>query len=373
MKYILLFLSLFSLILSGCKNVGAPISTPTISMTFTATDTPSPSLTSTPTFTLTPTNTPTPTISPSITPTPIHPVGVLVEHEPTEEFIYKWYSYVPEGLSKDQTIYILVTGINGGTYDYEESAITVESMLKGRMTWPQIDRFVLLAPVIPRRESPHVYPVAFDLNSFHESDVFYNRSDIKVNAIIDLLLDTLREDGYQVSPKVMIEGFSSGGMFAQRYSLLHPERVKAIAAGHCGGNFTLPFSEFNSQLLTWPVGVNNLDALAGIEFDQDSYKNIHQYIFIGENDTGEGGTTIVWNRLHPTWGPQYMWESVSQMEFLHNNFGETDPIRLQNQVNYLNGVGFVNINFKMYPGVPHSITDQMIDDFMEFLAEQAKE
>lgn len=64
-----------------------------------------------------------------------------------------------------------------------------------------------------------------------------------------------------------------------------------------------------------------------------------------------------------------MWESNAQMEFLHNTFGETDPIRLENQVNYLNSIGFKNLEFKFYPGVPHKLTLEMLEDFINFLVE----
>ena len=100
-------------------------------------------------------------------------------------------------------------------------------------------------------------------------------------------------DGYLVSSRIMIEGYSSGGMFAQRYALLHPERVKALTGGQCGGNFTLPMVMYGNQTLNWPVGVNNLDNLACIPFDLDAYRDINQFIYIGDLDTGEGGTTIL--------------------------------------------------------------------------------
>jgi pimeloyl-ACP methyl ester carboxylesterase len=268
-------------------------------------------------------------------------------------------------------VYILITGVNGGLYDYGEATETAKGMLRERLGWPHIENFVLLAPAIPRRKDPYVYPVAFDLNNFHESDNFYTRADLKVLRMIDALIDELALDGYNVSKRVMIEGFSSGGMFAQRFALLHPERVQAIAGGHCGGNFTLPLSEYEGVTLNWPVGINNLEELTGITFDPDSYMAVSQFIFIGALDTGEGGTTIVWHWLHPTWGTNEHWESVDQMEFLLTNFGETDPVRLQNQVGYLNTIGYTNIEFRLYPGVGHELTRSMVDDLMGFLTDHA--
>lgn len=246
-------------------------------------------------------------------------------------------------------------------------------MLEERLRWPHIDQFILLAPAIPRRTDPDAYPVAFDLASFRTSNDFYSRADLEVNLMIDKLIADLSMGGYQVSDKVMIEGYSAGAMFAQRYALLHPEHVKAIAAGQCGGNFTLPISEYEGQTLNWPVGINNIESLAGRKFEPNSYSGIAQYIYIGDLDTGEGGTTTVYNRLHPTWGVNSLWESLRQMEFLHTHFGETDPVRLQKQVDYLKSIGYDNIEFKLYQGARHELNNQMISDFMDFLVEHAEE
>jgi pimeloyl-ACP methyl ester carboxylesterase len=298
---------------------------------------------------------------------------MIVRHEPSPENAYAWFSYVPKGLPQNETTYILLTAIDGTTYDYGKSARITKEMLEERLRWPHIEQFVLLAPVIPRRESPHVYPVAFDLVSFRETDQFYSRADIKVNQMIDELIGLLKADGYQVSDRVMIEGFSSGGMFAQRYALLHSERVKAISAGHCGGNFTLPLDEYEGQPLRWPVGVNNINELAGLSFNRKDYMRIAQHIYIGDLDTGEGNTTIVYNRLHPDWGPGYHWESIDQMEFLHSTFGNTDPVRLGNQVRLLQEFGYNQIEFRLYGGTPHQLTPAMMNDLMTFLSDQTRD
>jgi len=227
----------------------------------------------------------------------------------------------------------------------------------------------LLVPVIPRRENPHVYPVAFDLPSFRVSDEFYRKADLKVLQMIDEFISILESDGYHVSNKILIERFSVGGMFALRFAILHPDRVKAISAGHCGGNFTLPISNYRDETINLPVGINNLYEIAEINFDQEEYREIEQFIYIGNLDTE---TTTVWNRFHPTWGSKYMWESVQQMEFLHNNFGEVDPIRLENEIAYLNFIGYENIEFKLYPDLGHNVTHQMINNLMEFLYNHTK-
>lgn len=66
-----------------------------------------------------------------------------------------------------------------------------------------------------------------------------------------------------------------------------------------------------------------------------------------------------------------MWESTRQMEFLHNTFGETDPERIEHQISYLNGLGFSNIEFRLFPGVAHQLNSQMISSAMSFLVDHS--
>ena len=344
-----------------------PTRTPTATSTatVTATNTPAYTPTSTPTFT----PTPLPTATPTATPVPLHPAGVIVEHEPGGEQLYRWFSYVPQRLSKDKPVYILLTGLHGDRYDYAETCRQTKMMLQERLAWPYMDRFVLLAPAIPRRDSPHVYPVAFDVVSFYEADPLYARADLKVNLMIDDLARVLEKDGYRVADQVMIEGFSAGGMFAQRYALLHPNRVRALAAGQCGGHFVLPETTYQGTALNWPAGVNNLGALAGLSFDSASYKKIAQFIYIGELDSGAGGTTTVWPA---DWGPQDMWESVEQLEFVRSQFGQPDPARLRFEIDYLNSLGYDKIGLTVYPGLAHEYTREVIEDYMSFLVQNAR-
>ena len=356
---------------SVSANTPTPITTSTVAPTPTSTPSPistlTPTLTPThtPTQTATPTETSTPTDTPTATPTPIHPVGSIVFHKANNSIPYNWFAYVPRGLKKDELNYILVTALHGDvmTGDYSEVTDHSKLMLNDRLYWGGFyTEFVLLVPVIPRRPEPHLYTVAFALDSLDGSeDPFYRRADLKVNSMIDQLLSELRADGYRVSDQVFIEGFSAGAMFAQRYVLLHPERVRAIAAGHCGGNFTLPESTYNGTELNWPVGMNNLQSLIDCEFDRDAYAEVPQFMYIGETDTQN---SIVWPE---SWGPQDMWESTSQLRFLNESFGNTDPVRIRNQVIYLNELGYSKIVFKSYPDVGHELTAEMSRDFQAFI------
>jgi len=218
-------------------------------------------------------------------------------------------------------------------------------------------KYILLVPVIPTSPGYTLYPAAFDVNSFLDStETFYQRADIKINLMIDQLIKDLQTDGYNVQKKVFVEGFSTGGMFAQRYALLHPERVQAVAAGHCGGFLTLPEVEHEDIELNWPAGINGFLSLVGSEFNRDAYMQAPQIIYIGEDDTEKSLLRH----------PEMLGGTQSQVTFLKSAFGNTDPGRLASQVDYLNDLGYDKITFKMYAGVGHQYTPDMRDDFLSF-------
>jgi len=140
--------------------------------------------------------------------------------------------------------------------------------------------------VIPTSPDYIYYPAAFDVNSFlGATEPFYSRADVQANLMIDSLILSLESDGYNVQAKVFVEGFSTGGMFSQRYGVLHPERIKALAAGHIGGFITLPIYEYDYTDLNWPLGLNDYEILIGNQFKFNEYANLPQFLYIGENDT----------------------------------------------------------------------------------------
>jgi hypothetical protein len=270
---------------------------------------------------------------------------------------YDWFTYVPTNLKKDRQNYILVSGLHGNpTDDYEEIIEKSRIQAGMRKAWAYDLEVAVLVPVVPTSPRYVYYPVAFDVTSFLESTPpFYQRADLKALLMIDEFLEALRTDGYTMSDKVFIEGFSAGGMFAQRFTLLHPERVQAIAAGHCGGTFTLPESSYDDVTINWPVGINDFSTLVGYEFNRSAYLQVPQYIYIGDEDTA---ITLD--------GVQVLWRSQSQIDYIQGTFGYYGPEILEKQIEYLRSIGYDNITFKMYIGVGHKHTSGMVNDSRTF-------
>jgi len=292
-------------------------------------------------------------------------VGTLIFQQADDTISYNWFSYLPRSIDPSQPSYIWVSGIHGNIYTDAYTKITEESRSQAewRTELASEHNYILLVPVIPRPNIKFDYAVSLPWYVFlPETAPFLQRPDEKINLIINKLLEELRTDGYSVHDRVYMDGFSAGAMFTQRFALLHPERIQAIAAGQCGGAITLPEISYNNTPMDWPVGVNNYKKLVGYDFNREEYKKIPQFIYIGDQDVKH--STLYWGPYEDDYNE--VWRTPGEIYFLKASFGDSDPIRLQKQVAYLNNLGYTNIIFKLYPGIGHQLTDEMLDDTFTF-------
>lgn len=293
--------------------------------------------------------------------------GVVVFHPANNDIAYDWFSYVPKNINKQEKSYMLVYS-TGGLSDYEENTAAIKAVAVFLQERAELHKFILLLPSIPNTsDEPYIYTIAMAEQIFYENtDEFRKRPDLKVNKMIDKLGNDLRQNGYDVHEKVFLEGFSAGGMFVQRYTLLHPEKVQAIGGGQCGGGLTLPAtvyenpqSSWNGFYMDWAVGVNNFKSLAGYELDFEVYKQVPHLIYIGDKDTKNSHLEV----------PSEGFWTQQQFNFCHEAFGSTDPVRLDNQCAYLSELG-CSVTFKLYPGYDHGImpwsTPEIYDEVFAF-------
>lgn len=283
--------------------------------------------------------------------------GELAFHEPDEEIPWAWFSYVPESLDKAELNYILVSGQNGNVvsipnfYYHEISATYPLAEMAER--YAKKYNYISLTPVIPRIAG--LYAVAFEREVFMPStDDFYARPDLKLNSMIDRLLKILRSEGYNVHDKVFIEGFSAGGMFTNAYTFIHPERVQAAAMGSSGW-MILPFADYKGFPLNWPLGINDFEELTGRKFNDDAYRTLPKFVYLGDLDTEHSHVCC----------PERKYWKEEQIDFLKTNFGDTDPVRLGNMCDYLQSLRYY-IEFKSYPDTDHSKTSGMENDIFSF-------
>lgn len=146
----------------------------------------------------------------------------------------------------------------------------------------------LLVPAFIRPgEDWFIYTHALDRDSLSTEREDLKRIDLQLITMIDHARSILADNGINTDERVFIQGFSASGMFANRFTILHPERVKAAAIGSPGGFPILPVKAYEGKLLPYPAGIVDFEELTGKPFDSVTYNSIPQLIYMGDQDEND--------------------------------------------------------------------------------------
>jgi len=263
---------------------------------------------------------------------------------------YNWWSYVPMTLGKSDNAYILLEMSHAQSEDYLTLTNDARQNVVNWISYAELRKYIIVTAAVPRNFSAGYYPQGINVHSLNSSTPeFYYRPDLKVNSIISELKNNLTDAGYTPAEKILVAGFSAGGMWANRYTLLHPEKVLAAAMGQAGGWLAMPLSEYNGSLLNWPMGLHNFHNLTGNYYNKtEILKEVPQFIYIGDLDT----SSTYCNEGYPYCDNITIW-------------GTTDPERIENQYNYLEEHDY-KVQFKLYEGYGHTYNYIIKNDVMDF-------
>lgn len=146
----------------------------------------------------------------------------------------------------------------------------------------------LLIPVFPR---PHAdsYRNYQSLNSLAIYAKGRTRQvDLQLLAMVKDTLEYLKSThGMQLDEKILMSGYSASADFANRFTMLHPEIVHAVAVGGTTGNLILPLEEYGGEKITFPLGIADYEKITGHEFNLEAWQDVYHYIYNGALDTNE--------------------------------------------------------------------------------------
>jgi dienelactone hydrolase len=200
---------------------------------------------------------------------------------------------------------------------------------------------VLLVPAFPRPAKDwKVYTHALDRDTFTAAQENLARPDLQLIAMIDATRDHLRKQGIKTQDRVLIQGFSASGMFANRFAVLHPDRVLAVAAGAPGGWPIVPVAVDGDLKLPYPAGIADLDSLTGKPFDLETYRKVPQLIYAGDQDDNDSLDF------------QDGWEKEAA-EPIQKQFGDTPLARWKHAERLFTQSG-ANAQFVLVKGVGHN-------------------
>jgi predicted esterase len=286
---------------------------------------------------------------------------IRVEANPAEGFHWPYYLVLPTEMEAPNTL--LVETNKSGTWsdDSEFHDDKARFLLSERIPFAEELGSPLLVPVFTRPYFPQapepggIYTHALDRYSLINDHPGLERIDLQLEAMIDDALDRLEALGHTMDRRIYMMGYSASGAFTSRFSLIHPDRVKAAAAGSPGGWPLAPIASWQGTPLKYAMGIADLESLVGEPFDLDTFKTVAFYIYVGDQDTNDAFDVRGQTQAEK-----------DQIYALIN--WPADPVLASRwplaQAMY-ESVG-ANAQFVIYPGVAHEITEEVFDDVLEF-------
>lgn len=177
--------------------------------------------------------------------------------------------------------------LESGNFEYilEQGIETSINLAKLTDNYPA----VIVVPLIPSyKNGPYFQQLSRECFELPIQDKNY-RIDNQIVKIIDKTKEIVKSKKCtEIEGKVFLNGYSSSGVFAQRFALLHPELIDTACIGGASGSIPIP-----TEGLGYPVGISDYKNLTGNEFDMISYSQINFTYYVGEFETQNKANTRV--------------------------------------------------------------------------------
>ncbi|WOV84749.1 Ig-like domain-containing protein [Sporosarcina jeotgali] len=85
--------------------------------------------------------------------------------------------------------------------------------------------------------------------------------------------------------QMYLSGYSSGGTFTDRFSMLHPEVVKAVASGATLDDMMMPVAQHKGQSLIFPIGVSDYEMITEKKFSLPDVNKMAKLVYMGKDDS----------------------------------------------------------------------------------------
>jgi len=282
---------------------------------------------------------------------------IKVDSSPKSGFNYDYYVYLPYGTKESEFKYILVEPNNGGRVSdnhvvHEKDALSLVKYGACHKIAQKL-KIALLVPVFDRPESNwRMYTHSLDRDTLMCNEGNLARIDLQLINMIKDLKVKLRNDNIIVNEKVFMSGFSASGSFANRFTALHPEIIKAVAAGGVNCMPIIPTEEFEGRKLIYPIGISDIKDIADIEFNIAEYKKVSQYIYMGNMDKND---TLPYEDAF----------SNDERELIISFLGNDMHERWERSKEIYMKLN-IPAQMVMYDGVGHEINDKIINDLVEY-------
>lgn len=118
----------------------------------------------------------------------------------------------------------------------------------------------------------------FDANDFAKLDE-------QLIAMFNHAVEYLNKYGHKVEKdKMFLNGYSATGSFTDRFTAIHPEKVKAVASGGTLDHMILPLDTYKGEKLIFPIGTYDFNEITGKSFNLKRHGEVARLIYRGDKD-----------------------------------------------------------------------------------------
>lgn len=265
--------------------------------------------------------------------------------DPTRGFRWPYLLVTPKGT---RATALLVLPNNTGFVSDDVALLRASARCALRDDLATADRLgvALLTPLFPRPPvadaADNLYLHALSRAALTAKAPAHARVDLQLIAMID---DARAALGEGVAARVLIAGFSASASFANRFAILHPERVLAAAVGSPGG---WPIAPIDEAGLTYPVGIADVERLTGRKINRPTLQKVHFLFMLGADDNNDSV-------------PYRDSFSAADEALIMRRFGKT-PVARWDAARRLYEHAGLHATFRLYPRVGHTMTPEMRAD-----------
>ena len=285
---------------------------------------------------------------------------LFVESSVENGFNYPYFLFIPEGTSLHEKSVLIVEPNNSGFADddlkkhIEKAERTASKDFYIGNYVAQKLKYPLLVPVFPRSKTDwKTYTHALDRDVILQKKNPLERIDLQLLAMVEDAKIKLAKSGYSFQNKFLMTGFSASGTFVNRFTLIHPDKVLAVAAGGLNGLLALPLDSINDNPLNYPLGTNDFKVLFNQEFQKTTFTNTPQFYFMGGLDENDA---IPYDDAFDTDERKLIYKLIGK---------EMLPLRWENCENIYINEG-VNLVMKTYNNIGHEHPENVKKDIVAF-------
>ena len=273
---------------------------------------------------------------------------------PSKGFHSPYFLYQPQ---KIKTPCLLVAPNNTGFALEDQALLRVAGASEVLQQASLADRLgcPLLVPLFPRPHTEgggNLYLHALSRESLLTRVPKYRRVDQQLLCMMQDVRERLQKRGLTIHSKALLYGFSASGSFVNRFAMLHPDRVLAVACGSPGGWPIAPVASINGTQLAYPVGIGDLESLSGHRVDWPALKSVAWFFFLGGKD------------INDSIGDRDSF-SAEDEELVRRIFGPM-PVSRWKEAEHLYTENALHARFHLYPEVAHVVTMAIKTDITNF-------